>query len=598
MLSANDNRYILLFILMLIVLCYLVYSPLFDVGFYDEDDWYHLNFGKRIADKGFFEANVFEMLITSPELSAEHIRMIYFTQMWWSINYHWWGPVAKGHHLTAFFLLLLCIFLVFSIARQLTRSWITAMGASTLFALFPFNAKLCGNATAVVYLVLTTAFLLSIAFYLAYMRAKKLVLYSKFRTGSLYALSMFFFIISVMTQESAYGLPVMLLFTDLIYTAADSRLTLKKTALRIAPFFIALSGIIALTIHLTYKFKSTHNIDARVIDFIGLPIWKYFTVVPEGFLSPFYKGYMNNPGIRYLAFGLVSIIAITALVTWRKQRKLVLLMGLIWIVVALLPVLQVLDSVADPLESEEKYLFLPSVGFCILLAALANPRAGVSRRLRLAGICSLVALAFVYMLGTNANSNFFQSEAIKYKRAYSGVEQVMDNASATDMAVIIYGKEHQNRERLLAAFLEYTFQFKDTRPWFFMDRAMLLSVIDGRLPDLTIPAPVMEVTDNTGSNTESRGGLKYPDRFTPVMFNYSPSLHIMAVEPDTYNVIDIGQELLPELLPIFEPLYVDFEKFATSGPPSITRAPKANGKIEGWILMGNVYRLLPSQGRF
>jgi len=583
---------------MLIILVYLAYSPLFDIGFYDEDDWYHLNFGKNIAQNGFFKANVFEMLISTPELSVEHIRMIYFTQMWWAYNYEIWGSVARGHHLSAFLLLLFCVFLVFSITRQLTRSWLTAMGAATLFALSPFNARLIGSATAVVYLVLTTSFLLSMVFYLAYLRAKRMVLFSKARTGAYYVLSLLFFILAVMTQESAYGLPVMLLFTDIIYTAADSRFTLKKTILRIAPFFVAICGVIATTIYYTFTLKSLDNIEGRFTDFIGLPLWKYFTVVPEGLFTPFYQGFLDNPGVKYLAIGFAGIIFLTAFISFSKQRKLVLLMGLSWIIIGLLPALQVIDRVIDPVEGEEKYLFLPAIGFFLIVATCATGGKGVNRRLRIIALCSMAGLAFTYLLGLNYNSRYFLTEGKKYERVYSGLKDIMENSKGKDIFLFLYGDNQPDRERMLASFLEYTFLKSRVRPWFFIDKAFLLSVTHGKLPDLTTPLPTLNITDVVGVNSQNQGGLKYPDRFLPIMFNYDQSLHIMCIEPDTFKLIDAGQELLPHLLEILTPAYVDMERFSSVGPPTITEGSKAAGPIDKWILIGNVFRLFPVHGRF
>lgn len=597
MTSIKDNRLTFGILLLILVLCWGLYHPLFDVGMYDEDDWYHLHFGKRVSEKGFSEANVFEMLMTSPELSAEHVRMIFFLQLWWAQNYEWWGSQTRGHHLSAFFLFLLCIVLIFLIAKRLTNNNRASMISAVLFAVFPFNVRVLGNATAVVYLLLTFFFLASIASYLAFLRAQRIVRFSKTRVVFYYLLSIFFFLLAVLTQESAYGLPVMILFTDIIVSSAQSRLKIKKTLYRAFPFFVLLLALVILTITLTFKHNRSSNLEGRFLDFIGLPIWKYITVIPEGLLTPFYKGLEATTMLRLGSVCAIALIATAGLMAFRKQNKPVLLFGITWIVATSLPVLQVLNRVVFPEEAEEKYLFLPMVGFCILIGQLSFPKAKLPVIWQKISAVSILMLVMIFAFGNLSNGSYFRDLGDRYKKTYTGLEREADNAKSDAVITMLYGNDQIKREMMLAAYLEYTFDFPDKRAWFFIDRAQLLSVRNGLLPDLTVPAPTVKISDETGLTTQERGLLKRPAEFKPIMFQFDEKSLILGFDKFGH-LVDHGRKLLPFHNSKSPPPYVDLKSYETNGQKPKEKPIPQDSPTDGWVLMGNVYRIYPVVGRF
>lgn len=594
---TKDNRLTFGIIFLVLLLGWGLYHSLFDVGMYDEDDWYHLHFGKRIVQKGFLEADIFGMLVTSPEFSTEEVRMIFMLQLWWAQNYDWWGAQAKGHHISAFFLLLFCALLIFNITKRLTKNDRAAIIAMLLFLVYPFNVRVIGNATAVVYVLLTFFFLASIACYLGFLRAKKLVRFSKIRTIAYYLLSVFFFLLAALTQESAYGLPIMLLFMDIIVSSSQPRLKIKKPIYRALPFFVILLGLVSFTIWLAFKYNRSSNLEGRFLDFIGFPIWKYITVIPEGFLMPFYKGMEASTLLGIGSACAVIVIASVGLFLFRKQNKQVLLFGITWIVVTSLPILQVLSRVVFPDEAEEKYLFLPMVGFCILIGQLANPREKQSPKLRNISVISLFALVVFFSFGTLSNGSYYRDLGDRYQKTLSGLEQRADKAKADATITMLYGDHQTRRELMLAAFLEYTFDFPDKRPWFFIDKGQLLGVRNGLLPDLTISAPTLKITDETGLTTQRRGLLKRPAEFKPIMLPYDKDTLILGFDTSDH-LVDLGKDLVPILNSRSAPLFIDLAQYERYGQTAQAKYSYPAMPAQSWVLMGNVYRVFPVIGRF
>jgi len=176
-----------------------------------------------------------------------------------------------------------------------------------------------------------------------------------------------------------------------------------------------------------------------------------------------------------------------------------------------LPVLQVLDRVVFPEEGEEKYLFLPLVGFCILMGQLVNSKGGLPLKWQRFTWAAVILLAGIYAVGTQVNGDYFRDLGKRYEKTFAGLEREADCAGMDAVIGLIYGDNQIRREMMLASYLEYTFDFEDPRAWFFMERAQLLSVVDGRLPDLTLPKSIDKITTETGMNTIERGLLKRKD---------------------------------------------------------------------------------------
>lgn len=591
--SAN-----ILFAALILVTSVAVLAPLFHVKFFDEDDWYHLNFGRQVAENGMLGTNIFKMMVTEPEFATEEIRMLYSLHLYWAMNYKMWGKDADGHHLMAFILYLVSILAAFFITKRLTFDPVSAMIAAALFAWYPFQARPIGNATAVVYLLMTSTFLLTILFYLNYLRSGKLVNQPKIKTRLYFALTIFFFVVCIMTQEGTYALPAVLLIVDFVDSKKKTRSDYKKLLVRTGPFFLLLGALIVFTLGLAVTYKSTQNLEGRYLDFIGIPVWKLFTYVSEGFFTPFY---IDSPVRNYLLVPAVALgigFFVYMIFTFRIQNRRVLFFGLSWIVLTIAPMLQVLDRVIYPNEAEEKYLILPLFGFVLILSTIVRPIRDPGKVRRIAGSILTFGIAFVFLVGLAGNSRYFLDQGKKYERVLPPLQRAVASSNEQSVIVMTYEPDQQTRELMLAAILETTFDADDHHVWFFMDRARFVAIIDGLFPDRTAPDLTTRFDPDTGIRGQKRGTFKLPKFFSAMALPVTSDLPVMGMDMKKGFLVNVTPWFLKAAERPDPPGEVDLVEFKASGFQIPEDAAPAPGDVGGWGLIGNVYRVYPKIGRF
>jgi Flp pilus assembly protein TadD len=101
----------------------------------------------------------------------------------------------------------------------------------------------------------------------------------------------------------------------------------------------------------------------------------------------------------FLAFAAGTV---AALIAWVRHRQGVALFACLWIAITLLPSLAIVWKIPE-VPMAERYLYLPSVGFC-LLVALGLKRAhaaGSDARLRVAGFAVLIAAGLAVTIVRN-----------------------------------------------------------------------------------------------------------------------------------------------------------------------------------------------------
>ena len=139
--------------------------------------------------------------------------------------------------------------------------------------------------------------------------------------------------------------------------------------------------------------------------FVPMPLHVYHWVTPvESPLSPAFWG------------PLAALAVYGWLVVWTARRDRTLAFGLAWIVVALLPVSGILGW-PRPSPLAERYLLLPSVGWAIVVAALAARAAASPRRIVRDGVLALgVGLAVAFAAGTALQLPVWRDDLVLLQR--------------------------------------------------------------------------------------------------------------------------------------------------------------------------------------
>lgn len=334
-------------------------------------------------------------------LSFENLKLIFTTAYFsnyaplhllsYAVDFSLWGLAPKGFHLTNILLHSANAALVYILVRRLTKDGFAAFVAAALFAFHPLNVE---NAAWVSERkTLLTAFF-SFASILSYVSFRE-----QGRTG-LYILSLFLFVLALLSKPLAVVLPLAL-------AAYDIFLRKELKALKWPLPFFALAAafaFMAFRAHADASSIESETLSADVLLNIVYPTmlpvyWEYVKLIvwPSG-LSGFYD--------VKLRFSFLEPIILAALFSWAAVFIAVLWKGtgqarfwFLWFWVWLLPVSNIIPL---PVYYADRYMYMPAIGFFVLFALLLSAvasRAGfrVAGTIAFVAVIALGAAAFVRM---------------------------------------------------------------------------------------------------------------------------------------------------------------------------------------------------------
>jgi tetratricopeptide (TPR) repeat protein len=263
-----------------------------------------------------------------------------------------WAPGYKLHNLALY---LLCLVLLFLVARRMGLDRTSAWAATLLFAVHPLHVE------AVVWVTArkeTLSLALMLGSALAYLRAAS--------WHDRYGLaSAALFVAALLTKTSTVVLPALLLAADLLVL----RRPLRAAAVRLAPLAVAAAVVGAYVLTLWTEHEMARPLPERgavgLVALVGETGWHYLrTMAFPVALSPVY------PIDRVGAFGVEAAAGFAAwaalVVAAVRSRDRWLALGVVWAAVALAPVSNVVPVY---FFVQDRYAFVATVG-----AALAAGR--------------------------------------------------------------------------------------------------------------------------------------------------------------------------------------------------------------------------------
>lgn len=289
-------------------------------------------------------------------------------RMLFGLNPFWWHLTTVGLHLGV-------TFMVYRLARRLVGEPTTAAIAALLFGLHPVHIE------AVAWISGVTEPLMAcmlIASFLCYLNQRD----GPAHAGRWRAASLLFYSLAMLAKETALVLPLLILaygWATAGAAAAPPVACLKDrlivSARRVSPYLaltvvylmvraVVLQGLAHPSMHLSLA-TTVLTWPAVLWFYVKLLIW------PLG-LSVFYDTpYVSAPGLRNFLVPLMAL-TVTAALLWQWSRRTpVVRLAVAWLVLPILPVLNVAVFYDGEL-AHDRYLYVPSIGFVILLAVAAS----------------------------------------------------------------------------------------------------------------------------------------------------------------------------------------------------------------------------------
>ncbi|OFY65768.1 MAG: hypothetical protein A3H98_10495 [Bacteroidetes bacterium RIFCSPLOWO2_02_FULL_36_8] len=354
--EKNTSRSHILSLLIILLVTFLVYVPVLKSEFINWDD------------SGYVRDNV---LIK--ELSVEKIKEIFsanvmgnyqpITILGYALQYHFYENEPNGYHLVNVLLHLIAVTMVYIMILKLSGKIPVAFVAAFIFGVHPMHVESVAWVSGMKDMLYGSFFCASVITYISYLKKKEKGVYY-------YALSLFFFILSILSKGMAVSLPVVLICTDYL---VFSKLRLKNFLDKI-PFFL-LSLIFGLLAFYFQKSEDAiqgnqtyHLFDRVVFASYGFCMYLFKFILPFN-LSGFYPYPLKNSegflAFWYYLFPLITAFILYIIFRAFRKQNLIFVYGFAVYIITVFLVLQLIPVGSAVMA--DRYTYLPYIGIALLV---------------------------------------------------------------------------------------------------------------------------------------------------------------------------------------------------------------------------------------
>jgi hypothetical protein len=339
------------------------------------------------------------------------------------VDYFFWGTRPVGYHLTNVLLHLATVVAVFLLLCELLAERTLALYGALVFALHPVQTEVVNVISYREDLLATGMCIFAMLSYITLRKSG--------RIGSpLGALPVVCYILAAFAKESAVVLPVLIAVVEL--PLFRHRFGLPPLAGR-SRFWIAFAFATALVFYAIIRFLVMVPYHPMRYAYFGGSLGIAEMNFPRFFLFYWWlllvpvrlcAEYAFQPIVQLsnpvLLLGIAGTAGYLALIIILVRRRVALsAFGLVWVIVAILPVAQILPF-ANPVA--ERYLYFPMAGFALILATVVQHVAGKLRagnetfRAKQVStviiiVCGIQLLAYTYIT-TNRNPIWSRDETL------------------------------------------------------------------------------------------------------------------------------------------------------------------------------------------
>jgi Tfp pilus assembly protein PilF len=335
--------------------------------------------------------------------------------------YSLYGPIPFGYHLLNLALHAAVVLLLFAVTRRLFGDGLPALVAAGLFALHPIHTESVAWIAGITDLELSLFFLLAFYFYLR--------LGERPASPMMIAATLLAYALALLSKEQALVLPLLAAGYEHFYRPDRNITELREKLFRYLPLFALAAAYVAFRAFALGGFAPSvsrpemgwTSVLLSALALSGQYLWKLIWPLQ---LSAFYVFHesqrLSEPQV---VAGLAGLLACALLFLWLWRRDRLASFALLWMGATLAPVLNARWMPAGVFG--ERYLYLPSVGFCWLagwvvmriwgLTASAE-RTGVRRLFRQGAPVAVAVLAVLYGVRTVERNRDWRTDEVLYSK--------------------------------------------------------------------------------------------------------------------------------------------------------------------------------------
>ena len=300
--------------------------------------------------------------------------------VWSMFNYAIFGLRPWGWHLGAILMHVAACMAIFWLLRKLELEYWTAALAVMIFALHPIHIECVAWISAVSDSMATM--LVALAFG-AYLKGRQPTAHPMlWRT-----MSFVLFSAALLTKEIALGFTLLVAVYQYLFWRESGPKSRLWSAVRVALPYVAITvGYILLRKLAFHQVSGRVDPDATYVHMLlVLPYLLTFylrqLVLPIGLTGLYYTPYLTAQVAARFIFPLLILSAVAALIYYwsQKQNDRMVIFAALWIIIGLSPALY-LRAFQNGDFVRDRYIYLGSVGFCVLVAKGLRLLPGVGRR--------------------------------------------------------------------------------------------------------------------------------------------------------------------------------------------------------------------------
>jgi Tfp pilus assembly protein PilF len=341
------------------------------------------------------------------------------------IAYKVFGPIPFGFHLMNLVFHVAIVLLLFAVTERLFGNRLLSFIAAGLFALHPIHTESVAWVAAITDLELSAFFLLTFFLYLRIGEREG----ESQRSWVLYLGIIAAYILALLSKEQALVLPALLIVYEHFYrrNAAGTRFAEKFQ--RYLPVCLVAIAYVAFRRFALGGFAPAiwrPNMSWTTVLLSALALTGSYLrkLIWPTHLTAFYVFHESDSfrDPRVLA-GIFGLVVCAGIFVWLWRRDRAVSFAFLWMGATLAPVLNPRWMPAQVFA--ERYLYLPSIGFCWLLGwaaaklwnfAQAEPQSTSRLLLRQALTVGLIAIASFYAVVTVRRNPDWRTDEILYRR--------------------------------------------------------------------------------------------------------------------------------------------------------------------------------------
>lgn len=365
----------------------------------------------------FFTSDLWR-LIDNPAIGSYYYRPFFLLSL--ALDYRMWGLNPFGYHVTNLAFHSLNSLMVYLIGRRVLKKNTPSFMAGMLFAVHPVHAE---SVTWISGRVDPLAFLFSFLSFYFY------AIFTEKRKGLYLAVSLSTYFLSLLSKEMAITLPLLLLAYEISLRPSVEFKRGNNLFWILFPYFlitaiylylraIILKGVISDLPAAPFS-KRLYTSFGIILEYLRI------LILPVNLKILYDVPLAESVFQRQVIFSIALLITIIILIIFAYRRDKEIFFASVWFFITILPVTNIVPL--RPTMMAERYLYIPSVGICLLLglvfyrAYVANP--SWSLYLKSLMLIILILLSLI----TFQRNRFWKNEVIYFTK---WVKDAPDNAYA------------------------------------------------------------------------------------------------------------------------------------------------------------------------